>query len=1080
VDFVAVVDQVIALLRQRGRVTYRLLKRQFQLDDEALEDLKIELIDGQRLATDEQGTVLVWTGEAAALPAVAAAPTPASAPLGYTPPYLAEKILTSRSALEGERKQVTVLFADLKSSTELIRDLDPEAAQRLLDPALQRMMDAVHRFEGTVNQVLGDGIMALFGAPVAHEDHAARACYAALAMQDALHRYAEEVRRRDGLAVQIRVGLNSGDVVVRAIGNDLHMDYSAIGQTTHLAARMEQLASPGQVCCTATTRRLVDGLVECAALGPQVIKGLADPLEVWALTGVTTARTRWQATLRRGLTRFVGRETPLHVLHHLLAHAAAGHGQLAAVVSEAGIGKSRLVYEFTSSPATRGWLVLTSSSVSYGKATPWLPIIDLLKRYFQIEDRDDPQHMAAKVTAKLVHLDAALQAHASAFLALFDVPIDAPDWQVLGAMQQRRATFNAIQALVMRESQEQPVLLVFEDLHWIDSETQAVLNGLVDSLPTCRMLLLMSYRPEYTHSWGNRTYYSQMRLEPLAVDSADALLIGLLGDDPSVAPLKPLLIGRTAGNPLFLEESVRTLVEMGTLHGEPGAYVLASALGAITMPATVQAIIAERIDRLVPHDKHLLQTAAVIGYDVPWRVLAALAERTENDLQHSLQALQAAEFLYHAQLFPEFVYTFKHALTHQVAYDSLLQDQRRRLHARVAAVMQTLYPERHLELAEVLAAHCEQGEIWDQALIYTLLAAEKGKRKYLYAPASRYAQHALTITEHLPRPHQGRGQALGLLGDLASVMGDLDAANTYYDQALALATEATHRQHLANRVHHRRFATRDHARMAFYEHGTGEDTLLLVSPSAYRVAMFQPAVEVLCQEFRIVTLDPRGTGASDPIPDQYPLRQRVEDLRAVIETLNCGPVIGVGLSAAGTYMVRLAWAYPALLKKLVLLGVRAGPQEQLGANIPPLPDKRSRQQAAIGRGDFSEVEDFLTDFAYQMFSEPEAHDLAEEYRQALLRLPRAVLRNFLAPDPERDIRPLLADIHAPTLVAHGTADCRVPFAAAPYIAERIPGAQLYAFEGKGHQPIYTATAEFCEVLRAFVRTGAVPKQGANG
>ena len=272
-DFVAVVDQVIALLRQRGRVTYRLLKRQFQLDDEALEDLKIELIDGQRLATDEQGTVLVWTGEAAALPAVAAAPAPAAAPLGYTPPYLAEKILTSRRALEGERKQVTVLFADLKGSTELIRDLDPEAAQRLLDPALQRMMDAVHRFEGTVNQVLGDGIMALFGAPVAHEDHAARACYAALAMQDALHRYAEEVRRRDGLAVQIRVGLNSGDVVVRAIGNDLHMDYSAVGLTTVLAARMEQLATPGSTLLTAATLRLVEGLVQVNPLGPVPVKG---------------------------------------------------------------------------------------------------------------------------------------------------------------------------------------------------------------------------------------------------------------------------------------------------------------------------------------------------------------------------------------------------------------------------------------------------------------------------------------------------------------------------------------------------------------------------------------------------------------------------------------------------------------------------------------------------------------------------------------------------------------------------------------------------------------------------------------
>src|SRR5262245_60354098 len=301
-DFVAVVDQVIALLRQRGRVAYRTLKRQFQLDDEALEDLKIELIASQRLAIDEQGTVLVWTGGAAASLAPAAEAAPAPAPLACTPPYLVEKILRSRSALEGERKQVTVLFADLKGSTELIRDLDPEAAQRLLDPALQRMMDSVHQFEGTVNQVLGDGIMALFGAPVAHEDHAARACYAALAMQAALRRYAEDVRRAHGLEMQARVGLNSGEVVVRAIGNDLHMDYSAVGQTTHLAARMEQLATPGSIRLTAATLRLVEGLVQVTALGPFPVKGLPEPVEVFELVGVSQLRRRLQASVARGLT----------------------------------------------------------------------------------------------------------------------------------------------------------------------------------------------------------------------------------------------------------------------------------------------------------------------------------------------------------------------------------------------------------------------------------------------------------------------------------------------------------------------------------------------------------------------------------------------------------------------------------------------------------------------------------------------------------------------------------------------------------------------------------------------------------
>jgi class 3 adenylate cyclase len=385
-DFYAVLDQVVDLLRQRGRVTYRALKRQFDLDNAFLEDLKIEIIKGQRLAVDEDGDVLVWTGEAASPPL--SSPRNQQ-PLVPTPHHLAEKILTSRAALEGERKQITVLFADIKGSTELIESLDPEEARTLLDPALHAMMEAVHRFEGTVNQVLGDGIMALFGAPLAHEDHAVRACYAALAMQAAMRRYGEEVRRSHGIEMQIRVGLNSGEVVVRAIGNDLHMDYSAVGQTTHLAARMEQLATPGSIRLTATTLRLVEGLIRVNALGLVPVRGLAEPVEVFELIGTSAIRRRLQAAAMRGLTRFVGRQSELGTLQQALEQARAGHGQVVAAVGEAGVGKSRLVYEFVHSHHTQDCLVLESASVSYGKATPYFPVIDLLKRYVHVDDRDD-------------------------------------------------------------------------------------------------------------------------------------------------------------------------------------------------------------------------------------------------------------------------------------------------------------------------------------------------------------------------------------------------------------------------------------------------------------------------------------------------------------------------------------------------------------------------------------------------------------------------------------------------------------------------------------------------------------------
>ncbi len=428
-------------------------------------------------------------------------------PQSYTPKHLAEKILTSKAALEGERKQVTVLFADLKGSMELLADRDPEDARKLLDPVLERMMEAVHRYEGTVNQVMGDGIMALFGAPLAHEDHAVRACYAALRMQESVARYAEGVFRSHGVPIQIRVGLNSGEVVVRAIGSDLHMDYTAVGQTTHLAARMEQMATPGTILLAPATLQLVEGYVQVAARGPVAVKGLADPVEVYALTGASALRSRLHAAAARGFTRFVGRDAEIEQLRRTLALAHDGHGQLVALVGEPGVGKSRLVYEFTHSHRTQEWLILEAGSVSYGKATSYLPVIDLLKAYFKVHDRETHREIREKVTGKLLTLDRAIEPILPALLALLDVPVEDAHWQALDPPQRRQRTLEAVKHLLLRGSQGQPVLVVFEDLHWIDAETQAVLDGLVESLPTARLLLLVNYRPEYQHGWGMRRQF---------------------------------------------------------------------------------------------------------------------------------------------------------------------------------------------------------------------------------------------------------------------------------------------------------------------------------------------------------------------------------------------------------------------------------------------------------------------------------------------------------------------------------------------------------------------------------------------
>ena len=525
-----------------------------------------------------------------------AAPGPAASPKAYTPPHLAERILDSRAALEGERKQVTVLFADLKGSMELLADRDPEEARKLLDPVLERMMEAVHHYEGTVNQVMGDGIMALFGAPLAHEDHAVRGCYAALRMQEAIRRYTDEVRRAHGVEVQIRVGLNSGEVVVRSIGSDLRMDYTAVGQTTHLAARMEQLATPGTIRLTANTLALAEGYVAVKSIGPIPVKGLAEPVEVYELTGAGAARTRLQAARARGLTRFVGRDTELDQLRRAAGETRRGRGRIVAVVGEPGVGKSRLYYEFIHSHHVQNWLILEAGSVSYGKATPYLPLADFLRSYFKIDARDDIRGIRIKVTGGLLTLDEALKDTVPVALWLLDaLPEDSP-FLALEPADRRRQTLAAVKRILLRENQVHPLMLVFEDLHWIDSETQAFLDSLVESLPASRILLAVNYRPEYRHGWANKTYYCQLHIDPLPPESAEDLLDALVGRDPSTGSLKRLLIERTEGSPLFLEESVRTLVETRALVGERGAYRLVQATDALQVPATVQAIIAARID----------------------------------------------------------------------------------------------------------------------------------------------------------------------------------------------------------------------------------------------------------------------------------------------------------------------------------------------------------------------------------------------------------------------------------------------------------------------------------------------------
>jgi class 3 adenylate cyclase/tetratricopeptide (TPR) repeat protein len=698
-----------------------------------------------------------------------------------------------------------VLFADLKGSMEMLAGRDPEEARTILDPVLALMMDAVHRYEGTVNQVMGDGIMALFGAPLAHEDHAVRACYAALRMQETVKAYAETVRASAGLEVQIRVGINSGEVVVGGIGSDLAMSYTAVGRTTHLAARIEQLAPPGSIRITADTLKLAEGFVETRPLGPASVKGLTEPVVMHDVIGASALHSRLQIAVSRGLTAFVGRAAEMDQVRQALERATAGFGQLVAVVGEPGVGKSRLFYEVVHSHHVRECLVVESVAPSHGRTSAYLPVIELLGRYFAIDERDDTASIREKIVARLQALDRALEPFLPAFVWLLTVSATDAAWEALDPAQRRQRIVDAVKGLLVRESQTRPVVVVIEDLHWIDAETQALLDTLVEAIRAARILVLVNYRPEYAHGWSSKAYYRQVRVDPLPFRSAAELLESLLGDDATVAPLTPLLIERTEGTPFFLEESVRMLVETGALVGERGAYRLVKPLATIEVPATVNAILAARIDRLLPEDKHRLQAASVVGKDIPLPLLVAIADAEEDEVRHSLDRLQAAELVHETQLFPDLEYAFTHALTHDVAYGTLLHDRRRALHVKTLEAIEAQHPTRLADHAAQLADHAVRGEVWDKAAVYLHLAAANAWARGAPAEAMARYERAIEVLAGQPRTPANMRRAidvrLGLSPPLA-LMALTTRAIQLTEEAARLASE------LGDRITLARIATR--------------------------------------------------------------------------------------------------------------------------------------------------------------------------------------------------------------------------------------------------------------------------------
>jgi len=689
------------------------------------------------------------------------------------------------------------MFADVKGSMELAEQLDPEAWHAILDRFFAILSAGVHRFEGTVNQYTGDGIMALFGAPIAHEDHAQRACFAALHLRDRLRQYADELRLDPGVNFSFRLGLNSGEVIVGKIGDDLRMDYTAQGHTVGLAQRMEQLAPADGIALSQHTQKQVDGYFAVRALGPLQVKGSREPVGVFVLEGVGSHRTRLDTSRARGLSRFVGRGSEMEALESALARSLEGTGRVAAVVGEAGVGKSRLCAEFIERCRARELVVYEAHCPAHGKTIPYLPLLELLRNLFGITDPDGPREARQKIAGELALLDDACAADRALVLDFLGVgdPKD-PPLQLEPAVRQRRL-FTFLRRLIQLRTEAEPIVLLVDDLHWIDPGSDLFLAQIVEAVSATRTLLLVNFRPEYQADWTRKSWVLQLPMAPLGAEALAELVRDWVGSSPSVAGLPALVGARSGGNPFFAEEIVLSLLDTGRLVGVRGAYELATAIDALQVPATVQSLLAARIDRLGEREKLLLYTAAVIGKEFLRPLLEAVIEIRADDLETALAALLATELVRERALYPVAEYAFKHPLTHEVALGAQLASARRARHASVAEAIAAAHAERLDEQAGLLAHHwTEAGEAL-RAGIWHVRAARWVRASDLAASRRHWTQ-ARKLLVGLPDSHERTRLLLEVYPELIDTLDRLGAepaeAAAVFQEAIALARQAGDRR----------------------------------------------------------------------------------------------------------------------------------------------------------------------------------------------------------------------------------------------------------------------------------------------
>ena len=709
-----------------------------------------------------------------------APPIDHSEPQSYTPKFLADKILTARSSVEGERKLVTVFFADVASYTSISEKLDPEEVHQIMDGCFKILMDEIHKFEGTINQFTGDGVMALFGAPVAHEDHAQRACYAALAIQKALEGYSGELERKFGLEFKMRVGLNSGPVVVGSIGDDLRMDYTAVGDTTNLAARMESMARPGIILVSRDTHKLARDFFDFEPLGKVQVKGKDEAQEAYELMKASEVTTRIEAAAVKGLTKFVGRTREGQALKEAFEKAQSGSGQVVGLVGEAGVGKSRLLLELRNMLSKAEYTYLEGQCLHYGGSMAYLPILNILRSYFDIKEGDQELVIKKKMEEKILQLDENLKSVFPPFQEILSLKVEDQAYLKVEPGEKRIRAFEAIRNLLIRESQNKPLVLAVEDLHWIDKSSEEFLDYLIGWLTNTQILLILVYRPEYTHQWGSKSFYSKIGVDQLPTKTSAELVSAILEGGDIVPELKELILSRAAGNPLFMEEFTRTLLENGSIERKDNQFALSRKSAEIQVPDTIQGIIAARMDRLEDSLKRIMQVASVIGREFALRILQSITGMKE-ELKSYLLNLQGLEFISEKQLFPELEYIFKHALTQEVAYNSLLLKRRKEIHDKIGRAIEDLYPDRLEEYYELLAYHYTRSANTDKAVEYLDLANQKAAKLNAVEEAKTYFDEAMKLLDTLPETEETQKLRVSLLVNQWAMFFLLFKPSEYYD-----------------------------------------------------------------------------------------------------------------------------------------------------------------------------------------------------------------------------------------------------------------------------------------------------------